>query len=83
MLKKLLSAGALAPLLMAGIAAAQTTTSTSSATTSTTTLPGVPSTGVAGDATINAILLGLSLVIALGGALYLYMRSRARVSEMQ
>lgn len=82
MLKKLLSAGALAPLLMAGIAAAQTT-STSSATTSTTTVPGVPSTGVAGDAAVNAILLGLSLVIALGGALYLYMRSRARVSEMQ
>lgn len=68
MLKKIGLSAAAAPLLLAGFASAQTTTST-------TTTPGVPNTG-AGDVVINAMILGASAMIAIGGALYLYMQRR-------
>lgn len=67
MLKKIGFSAATAPLLLAGFASAQTTTST--------TTPGVPNTG-AGDVVINAMILGASAMIAIGGALYLYMQRR-------
>lgn len=54
-------------LLLAGAASAQTTT----ATTTGTTTPGVPNTG-AGDLVINVMILAISALIAIGGALYLY-----------
>jgi LPXTG-motif cell wall-anchored protein len=69
MLKKLVNGAAAATLFAAGIASAQT------ATTSTTT-PGVPNTG-AGDIALNAVILGISAMIAVGGALYLYMQRNA------
>jgi LPXTG-motif cell wall-anchored protein len=69
MLKKLVNGAAAATLLAAGFASAQTT-----ATTSTTT-PGVPNTG-AGDIILNAMILGVSAMIAIGGALYLYTQRR-------
>jgi LPXTG-motif cell wall-anchored protein len=61
----------MAPLLLAGFASAQTTTD---AVTSTTT-PGVPNTG-AGDIVLNALILGISAMIVVGGALYLYLNRR-------
>lgn len=65
MLKKFVNGAAAASLFVAGIASAQTTTST--------TTPGVPNTG-AGDIALNAVILGISAMIAVGGALYLYMQ---------
>jgi LPXTG-motif cell wall-anchored protein len=71
MLKKLVNGAAAATLFAAGIASAQTTTATTSTTT-----PGVPNTG-AGDIALNAVILGISAMIAVGGALYLYMQRNA------
>ncbi|MBL8158030.1 LPXTG cell wall anchor domain-containing protein [bacterium] len=68
MLKKFVNGAAAASLFVAGIASAQTTTST--------TTPGVPNTG-AGDIALNAVILGISAMIAVGGALYLYMQRNA------
>lgn len=68
MLKKIVNGAAAATLLAAGFASAQTTTST--------TTPGVPNTG-AGDVALNAVILGISAMIAIGGALYLYMQRSA------
>jgi len=67
MLKKIVNGAAAATLLAAGFASAQTTTAT--------TTPGVPNTG-AGDIVLNAMILGVSAMIAVGGALYLYMHRR-------
>jgi LPXTG-motif cell wall-anchored protein len=71
MLKKIVNGAAAATLLAAGFVSAQTTTATTSTTT-----PGVPNTG-AGDVVLNALILGVSAMIAIGGALYLYMQRRA------
>jgi LPXTG-motif cell wall-anchored protein len=71
MLKKLVNGAAAATLLAAGFASAQTTTATTTATTT----PGVPNTG-AGDVVLNALILGISAMIAVGGALYLYTQRR-------
>lgn len=68
MIKKLLGTSLFASLFMTGVAAAQTTT--------TTTTPGVPNTG-AGDLVINVMILAVSALIAIGGALYLYTTRRA------
>lgn len=65
MLKKFVNGAAAATLFAAGVASAQTTTST--------TTPGVPNTG-AGDIALNAVILGISAMIAIGGALYLYLQ---------
>jgi len=67
MTRKLLSSAALMSLFVAGAASAQTTT--------TTTTPGIPNTG-AGDVVINSVILGVAALIAIGGALYLYMNRR-------
>lgn len=72
MLKRIVSSAALAPLLMAGIASAQTT---NDIVTSTSTTPGVPNTG-AGDVALNAFILGISAMIVVAGALYLYLNRR-------
>lgn len=69
MVKKILGTSLFASLFLAGIAAAQT------GTTSTTT-PGVPNTGV-GDLVMNVMILAVSALIAIGGALYLYTTRRA------
>jgi len=66
MLKKIVNGAAAATLLAAGIASAQTTS---------TTTPGVPNTG-AGDIVLNAMILGVSAMIAVIGAVYLYMHRR-------
>lgn len=63
-MKKILGFSGLASLLMVGAASAQTTTAT--------TTPGIPNTG-AGDIVLNAFVLGVAALIAIGGALYLYM----------
>jgi hypothetical protein len=63
-MKKILGSAGLASLLMAGVASAQTTTAT--------TTPGIPNTG-AGDIVLNAFVLGVAALVAIGGALYLYM----------
>lgn len=79
---KVIGGVSLGLLTLAGAAGAQTTTSgTSSATTTATTTPGVPNTGLGGDPMVTGLLLAASLFIALGGALYLYMRSRERLSN--
>ncbi len=49
--------------------------SSTTVTTSTTTTPGVPNTG-AGDIVLNAMILGVSVMIAVIGAVYLYMHRR-------
>ncbi len=66
MFKKIVSGAAATPLLLAGLVSAQTTT---------TTTPGVPNTG-AGDIVLNAMILGVAAMVAIGGALYLYMHRR-------
>lgn len=63
MLKKLFGSSLIASLFLTGVAAAQTTT--------TTTTPGIPNTG-AGDLVINVLILAVSALIAVGGAIYLY-----------
>ncbi len=63
MLQKILGSAAAGSLLLAGVASAQTTTAT--------TTPGVPNTG-AGDLVVNVMVLAVSALIAIGGALYLY-----------
>ena len=84
---KLLSATALAFVLMAGAAAAQTTgtttgtdttgtyTGTSATDTSTgadsSSTVGTPNTGAGGSAAANGIVLGTAALLALGGAAYL------------
>lgn len=68
MLQKFANGAAVATLFAAGIASAQTTTST--------TTPGIPNTG-AGDIVLNAVILGISAMIAVGGALYLYTQRRS------
>ncbi len=68
MLKKIINSAALASLFMTGVVSAQTTTAT-------TTTPGLPNTGQ-GDVLQTALMLGLSVMIAMGGALYLYYVSR-------
>lgn len=68
MLKKIVNGAALASLLTAGFASAQTTTST--------TTPGVPNTG-AGDIALNVMILAVSAMIAVLGAMYLYMQRSA------
>lgn len=65
-MKKILGFSGLASLLMMGVASAQTTTATA------TTTPGIPNTG-AGDIVLNAFVLGVAALVAIGGALYLYM----------
>ncbi len=62
MVLKLVSGTAHVSLALTGIASAQTTA---------TTTPGIPNTG-AGDVVISAMILAVSAVIAVGGALYLY-----------
>jgi LPXTG-motif cell wall-anchored protein len=74
MVKKILGSAALASLTLVGAASAQIGTSTA------TTTPGVPDTG-AGDTLVNSMILGVAALIAVGGALYLYMNRR--VSDMQ
>ena len=83
---KLIGGVSMGLLTLAGAAGAQTTTqgttsATSTATTTATTTPGVPNTGLGGDPMVTGLLLAASLFIALGGALYLYMRSRERVAS--
>lgn len=68
MVKKILGSSLVASLFLTGVAAAQTTTST--------TTPGVPDTGV-GDLIVNVMLLAMSALIAIGGALYLYTLRKA------
>jgi len=68
MITKLFGSSLIASLFLTGVAAAQTTTST--------TTPGVPNTG-AGDLVINVMILAVSALIAIGGALYLYTTRRA------
>lgn len=68
MLKKLLGTSLAASFLMTGAAAAQTTTAT--------TTPGIPNTG-AGDVVVNVMILAVSALVAVAGALYLYMTRRA------
>lgn len=63
MLKKLFGSSLISSLFLTGVAAAQTTT--------TTTTPGIPNTG-AGDLVINVLILAVSALIAVGGAIYLY-----------
>lgn len=63
MFKKVLGSSLFASMFLTGVAAAQTTTST--------TTPGIPNTG-AGDLIINVMILAVSALIAIGGALYLY-----------
>ena len=63
MIKKLLGTSLFASLFLTGVAAAQTTTST--------TTPGVPNTG-ASDLVLNVMILAVSALVAVGGALYLY-----------
>lgn len=63
MITKLFGSSLIASLFLTGVAAAQTTTST--------TTPGVPNTG-AGDLVINVMILAVSALVAIGGALYLY-----------
>ena len=59
-----------------GVSAALAQTST----TSTTTIPGVPNTGVGGDAVTNILLLGISAAIVIVGLVYL---ARMRVREAE
>lgn len=77
MMKKLIGGASVAILTLAGAAAAQTTTGTTTPTTT----PGVPATGVGGDAMFTGILLAASLLVAFAGALYLYMRNRTHVTD--
>lgn len=63
MFKKVFGSSLFASMFLTGVAAAQTTTST--------TTPGIPNTG-AGDLIINVMILAVSALIAIGGALYLY-----------
>lgn len=65
MLKKILGSSLLASFFLTGVAAAQTGTSTA------TTTPGVPNTG-SGDLIVNVMILAVSALVAIGGALYLY-----------
>jgi len=59
---KLFGSSLIASLMLTGSAAAQTTT---------TTTPGIPNTG-AGDLVMNVMILAVSALVAIGGALYLY-----------
>jgi hypothetical protein len=68
MIKKLLGTSLFGSLFLTGVAAAQTTTST--------TTPGVPNTG-AGDLVVNVMILAVSALVAIGGALYLYTTRKA------
>lgn len=63
MFKRILGSSLFASMFLTGVAAAQTTTST--------TTPGVPNTG-AGDLVVNVMILAVSALVAVGGALYLY-----------
>jgi hypothetical protein len=71
-------------LTWASLALAQTTTDMTSTTTTgggtggvtTTTTPGTPNTGVGGDVATMLLLLGVSAVIAVIGAVYLARQSR-------
>lgn len=67
MLNKILGSSLGASLLMTGVAAAQTTTDSVTSTTT----PGIPNTG-AGDLVVNVMILAISALVAIGGALYLY-----------
>lgn len=67
MLRKIVNGAVAATLFAAGIAGAQTT--------SPTTTPGVPNTG-AGDAVVHALILGASAMVAVLGALYLFLQRR-------
>lgn len=64
MLQRFVNGAAVASLFAAGFASAQTTTAT--------TTPGVPNTG-AGDLVLNAMIVGIFAMIAIAGALYLFM----------
>lgn len=85
-MNKLLGGLSLAALTLAGAAGAQittlpTSTATRTATTTATSTPGVPNTGLGGDAMFTGIVLAASLLLALGGALYLYYRSSRRLAS--
>ncbi len=69
--KKLVGAAVIgAMLFLGGTAFAQTTTST--------TTPGVPNTGVGGDAATNLLVLGTSLAVLVVGGAYLGRKALAR-----
>ena len=61
--------GATAAFISAGVALAQVGTSTISTTT-----PGVPSTGVGGDYTTTLVILALTALAVIVGAIYLARR---------
>jgi hypothetical protein len=73
-----MAAAAILTLMSGAVASAQTTTTTPTTieqtTTDTTSTPGVPNTGVGGDALSNWLLLGVTGLIALSGVAFLARR---------
>lgn len=63
MLKKIFGSSLIGSMFLTGVAAAQTSTPT--------TTPGIPNTG-AGDLVMNVLILAVSALVAVGGAMYLY-----------